>query len=49
VVCSFYTYGLRGTSAKVGGWSWEELQDLNGSIDWSKWEQQELPTILEIS
>lgn len=26
VVCSYLQHGLAGTTPKVGGWSWEELQ-----------------------
>ena len=46
VVCSYLWHGLRGTQPKVGGWSWEELQDLNASIDWAEWEQAVLPAAL---
>lgn len=29
VVCSYMRHGLAGTTPKRGGWSWDELQDLN--------------------
>lgn len=31
---------------KLGGWSWEELQQLNAGIDWEEWEARELPRAL---
>lgn len=46
VVCSFLRHGLAGTQPKVGGWQWDELQELNGAIDWAAWEREVLPAVL---
>jgi len=46
VVASYLAHGLAGTQPKVGGWSWEEMQELNEGIDWAAWEQQVLPGVL---
>lgn len=46
VVCSYHHHGLRGTQPKVGGWSWELLQQHNASIDWAAWERDVLSGVL---
>lgn len=48
-VVSFYSHGLAGTAPKVGGWSWEELRQLNASVDWAAWEQGVLPAALAVA
>ena len=48
VLLGFLRHGLRGTQPKAGGWSWEELQQLNASIDWVAWEADALPAALRI-
>lgn len=37
LVVSFFEHGLAGVEPKVGGWSWDELHELNDSIDWKLW------------
>ena len=45
-VTSCLRHGLAGTQPTAGGWSWEELQQLNAGIDWAAWEAEELPAAL---
>ena len=47
VVISFHQHGLRGLSAKSGGYTWEELHRLNKAIDWSEWEQSMSSVVCE--
>jgi hypothetical protein len=49
VVCSYHRHGLFGAQPKQGGWSWEELQEFNLSIDWGNWECEVLPGVLAAS
>ncbi|KAL6759905.1 TLD-domain-containing protein [Haematococcus lacustris] len=42
-VQSCLEFGLQGVSPKRGGWSWEELHDLNQAIPWQSW----VHTVLE--
>lgn len=48
-VASFLRHGLAGTQPKLGGWSWEELQELNAGIDWAAWEAEALPAAVELA
>jgi hypothetical protein len=34
VVKSFLGFGLQGLSPKLGGWEWQELQELNAQRGW---------------
>ena len=45
-MCSFLSHGLAGTEPKAGGWSWDELQELNAAVDWREWEAAVLPRVL---
>lgn len=45
IVESYFRFGLRGVSPRVGGWPWDALHDLNSGIDWAAWEA-ELPCLL---
>ncbi|KAL4433981.1 hypothetical protein ABPG75_000422 [Micractinium tetrahymenae] len=45
-VASFLLHGLVGTQPKLGGWSWDEMQELNQALDWAAWEATELPAAL---
>ncbi|GIL82722.1 hypothetical protein Vretifemale_11605 [Volvox reticuliferus] len=38
IVVSYLEYGMQGLKPKRGGWTWEELQALNGGISWRVWE-----------
>lgn len=38
VVLSFMRHGLEGLEPRAGGWSWDELQELNRRIAWGAWE-----------
>lgn len=40
VVVSYFRYGLRGVDAKKGGWSWDELHEVNAEIDWKEWQKE---------
>ena len=46
VVVSFLRHGLSGVEPRVGGWTWEELHDLNAGIDWAAWADEQLPRVL---
>ena len=46
VVASYLRHGLAGTQPKVGGWGWDELQELNAGVDWAAWEREVLPGVL---
>lgn len=37
LVASYIQHGLKGCSPKVGGWGWDELHQVNDSIDWDAW------------
>ncbi|MEW5314804.1 MAG: hypothetical protein WDW38_006273 [Sanguina aurantia] len=37
IVQSFLECGLAGHKPKRGGWSWDELHSINGSIPWNVW------------
>ncbi|KAF8057677.1 PAP17 [Scenedesmus sp. PABB004] len=37
IVQSFLGFGLQGLKPKLGGWSWQELQELNQQIHWQDW------------
>lgn len=45
-MASYLRHGLAGTAPKAGGWSWEELQELNAGVDWAAWERDVLPAVL---
>jgi hypothetical protein len=43
IILSFFRFGLQGVKPKLGGFSWDELQQLNASkIDWNVWETTQL-------
>eukprot|EP01025_Chloroclados_australasicus_P065260 TRINITY_DN8897_c0_g1_i1.p1 TRINITY_DN8897_c0_g1~~TRINITY_DN8897_c0_g1_i1.p1 ORF type:complete len:471 (+),score=30.83 TRINITY_DN8897_c0_g1_i1:2-1414(+) len=38
MVVSYLRFGYQGLQAKVGGWSWRKLQQINKQIIWDNWE-----------
>ena len=44
-VVGYLRHGLRGAPPRVGGWSWDDLLQLNAGVDWAAWEA-ELPGAL---
>jgi len=44
-VVGYLRHGLRGAPPRVGGWSWDDLLELNAGVDWAAWEAA-LPGVL---
>ena len=40
LVLSYCRHGLAGLAPKVGGWTWEELHEVNARVDWEPWRRE---------
>lgn len=42
LVLSYLRHGLAGRAPQVGGWSWEQLHEVNEGLEWEPWRRAAL-------